>query len=118
MRLRRIVIHGEMRAMSTSLFFVRLIGNRPNFATTMTPEEQAIMGAHFGFLDRQLAAGSLVVAGPVLDPAGVFGMAVFEAESLDAVRALLAADPALAVGHHEIAPMGPSKVRPAHPASA
>ncbi len=99
-----------------ALFFVRLIGSRPNFAATMTPDEQATMAAHGAFLGEQLAAGKLVVAGPVLDPAGVFGMGVFEAESLAEVQAILARDPAKAVGRHEVAPMGPSSYRPARPA--
>lgn len=102
--------------MAAQLFFVRLIGNRPNFAATMTTEEQATMAAHGVFLREQLAAGKLVVAGPVLDPAGVFGMAVFEAESLAEVQEILARDPAKSVGRHEIAPMGPSVFRAARPA--
>lgn len=102
-----------------SLFFVRLVANRPNFAASMTPDEQATMRSHSEFLQGQLAAGKLVVAGPVLDPAGVFGMAVFEAESMDEVHRLLERDPAKAIGRHEIAPMGPmSRVRPAHPAGS
>jgi uncharacterized protein YciI len=99
--------------MPSSLFFVRLVANRPNFAMSMTPDEQATMGKHGAFLQEQLAAGKLVVAGPVLDPAGIFGMAVFEAESIDEVQRLLERDPAKAIGRHEVLPMGPSSVRPA-----
>ncbi|QRK11117.1 hypothetical protein JQX13_14205 [Archangium violaceum] len=102
--------------MPSSLFFVRLVSNRPNFAMSMTAEEQTTMRAHGEFLQGQLAAGTLVVAGPVLDPAGIFGMAVFEAESMDEVRRILESDPARAIGRHEITPMGPSSVRPARPA--
>ncbi|QRO00731.1 hypothetical protein JRI60_17710 [Archangium violaceum] len=104
--------------MPSSLFFIRLIANRPNFAMSMTADEQATMRAHGEFLQGQLAAGTLVVAGPVLEPAGVFGMAVFEAESMDEVRRILERDPAKAIGRHEIAPMGPSSVRPARPAGS
>jgi uncharacterized protein YciI len=85
---------------------------------SMTADEQATMGAHGAFLHGQLAAGTLVVAGPVMDPTGVFGMAVFEAESLDEVRRLLDGDPAKAVGHYEISPMGPTVARPARPAGS
>jgi len=97
--------------MPASLFFVRLVANRPNFAMSMTADEQAIMGAHGEFLQGQLAAGTLLVAGPVLDPAGIFGMAVFEAESMDEIRRLLERDPAKALGRHEVVPMGPNSVR-------
>jgi uncharacterized protein YciI len=102
--------------MPSSLFFVRLISNRPDFAMTMTAEEQATMRAHVEFLQGQLTAGTLVVSGPVVDPAGIFGMAVFEAESMEEVRRLLEQDPARAIGRHEVLPMGPSSVRPARPA--
>ena len=54
----------------------------------------------------------------MLDPAGVFGMAVFEAESMDALHRLLERDPAKAVGRYEIAPMGPTLVRPARSTGA
>ncbi|MFY0529831.1 YciI family protein [Archangium gephyra] len=104
--------------MPTSLFFARLVPNRPDFPMSMSADEQATMRAHGEFLQGQLAAGSLVVAGPVLDPAGVFGMAVFEAESMDALRGLLERDPARAIGRYEIAPMGPTLARPARPAGA
>ena len=104
--------------MPSSLFFIRLIANRPNFAMSMTAEELAVMRAHIEFLQDQLAAGTLVVAGPVLDPAGIFGMAVFEAESMEEVRRILERDPARALGRHEITPMGPNSVRRARPAGA
>lgn len=97
--------------MPSSLFFARLVPNRPGFAMSMTADEQATMRAHGEFLHGQLAAGTLVVAGPVLDPAGVFGMAVFEAESMDELRRLLDRDPARAIGRYELAPMAPSALR-------
>jgi uncharacterized protein len=98
--------------MPTSFFFARLVANRPNFAMSMTADEQATMRAHGEFLHSHVAAGTLVVAGPVLDPAGIFGMAVFEAESMDALRRLLERDPAQAIGRYEIMPMGPAIARP------
>lgn len=98
--------------MPTNFFFARLIANRPNFAMSMTADEQATMRAHVEFLHGLVAAGTLVVAGPVLDPAGVFGMAVFEAESMEAIHRLLERDPAKAIGRYELVPMGPAVVRP------
>lgn len=70
------------------------------------------MQRHAAFLQEQLGAGTLVVAGPVLDPTGVFGMGVFEAESLDAARALLANDPAGELGTYTILPMASAVGRP------
>ncbi len=99
--------------MPSHFFFARLVANRPDFPMSMTADEQATMRAHGEFLHRQLAAGTLVVAGPVMDPKGLFGMAVLEAASIDEVRRLLDGDPAKAIGRYEIAPMGPAVVRPA-----
>lgn len=105
--------------MPSSFFFARLVPNRPDFATTMTAEEQATMRAHSEYLQTQFAAGTLVIAGPVFDPAGAFGMAVFEAESMDAVHRLLERDPARAIGRYEVAPMSPTSfVRPLRPSGA
>ncbi len=97
--------------MPSQLFFVRLTSERPDFASTMTPQEQAVMREHALFLKEQLEAGKLVVAGPVLDPGGTFGMGVFEAESAEELRALMERDPARAIGRHTISPMGPSTFR-------
>lgn len=99
--------------MPSSFFFARLVPNRPDFPMSMTADEQATMRAHAEFLHGQLAAGTLVVAGPVLDPKGVFGVAVFEAESMDALHRLLERDPARAIGRYEVALMGQAAVRPA-----
>lgn len=104
--------------MPSSLFFARLVPHRPDFAMSMTADEQATMFAHRQFLQGQLAAGTLVVAGPVLDPSGVFGMTVLEAESMDEVHRLLGGDPARAIGRYEVLPMGPTLVRPARPAGS
>ncbi|MFE8596567.1 YciI family protein [Archangium violaceum] len=99
--------------MASSFFFTRLVPNRPDFPMSMTADEQATMRAHSEFLQGQLAAGMLVVAGPVLDPKGVFGLAVFEAESMDAVHRLLERDPARAIGRYEVLPMASAFARPA-----
>jgi uncharacterized protein YciI len=98
------------RAMS-SYFFVRLFPNRADFPANMTAEEGAAMQQHSVFIQEQLAKGTLVVSGPVLDPGGVFGMAVLEADSLEAVRALLATDAANRIGRYEITPMASAVAR-------
>jgi uncharacterized protein YciI len=92
-------------------FFAQLTPKRPDFPADMTPAEGAAMGGHVAFLAEQLASGTLVVAGPVLSPGGVFGMAVFESETIDAVQALLARDPANAIGSYEVFPMSQAVAR-------
>lgn len=93
-------------------FFAKLIANRPDFPQNMTAEEGAAMQGHFKFLGEQLEKGALVVAGPVMDPAGVFGLAVFEAATIDEVKAALASDPARAIGSYAVSPMGDAITRP------
>lgn len=92
-------------------YLARLKLNRSDFPANMTPEEGEVMQKHGAFLAEQLARGVLVVAGPVFDPAGVFGLGVFEADSIDTVQSLLAGDPVTAIGRYEVVPMGPVVVR-------
>jgi uncharacterized protein YciI len=69
---------------------------RQTFVDDMTDEESKIMRAHFAYLQRLLADGTLVLAGPSLGP--VFGFGVFEAETEKRARAIVAADPAVSSG--------------------
>ena len=85
--------------MSDPQFFVyKLIAPRPTFAADMTDDERAAMGAHAAYWRELLDARTAVVFGPVLDPAGVWGLAVVEARSVDDVRAIGDADPAVSSG--------------------
>jgi uncharacterized protein YciI len=70
---------------------------RENFAATMTDEERAAWGVHFERLQRLLADGTLVLAGPTLGPVNT-GIAVFEAPDEDAARRIMEEDPAIAGG--------------------
>jgi uncharacterized protein YciI len=71
---------------------------RDDFAATMTDEEKAVWGEHFARLQRLLADGVLVMAGPTLGPVNT-GIAVIEAPDEDAARAIMDADPTIARGH-------------------
>jgi uncharacterized protein YciI len=70
---------------------------RENFAATMTDEERAAWGVHFERLQRLLAEGSLVMAGPTLGAVNT-GIAVIEAPDEDAARRIMEEDPAIAGG--------------------
>jgi uncharacterized protein YciI len=70
---------------------------RDRFIETITDDEAAIMQAHAGYLAEQLDRGVLVVAGPTLGPVNT-GISVIEAESEDAARAVMLADPAVTSG--------------------
>lgn len=69
---------------------------RATFMDDSTPEEEKVMRDHFAYLKGLLDAGTLILAGPSLDPP--FGIIVFEAESEDEARRLIAADPSVAAG--------------------
>ncbi|MEX2393791.1 MAG: YciI family protein [Actinomycetota bacterium] len=70
---------------------------RENFAETMTAEEQAVWGVHFERLQRLLAEGTLVMAGPTLGPVNT-GIAIIEAEDEAAARKIMDSDPVIAGG--------------------
>ena len=70
---------------------------RENFAATMTDEERAVWGEHFERLERLLAEGTLIMAGPTLGPVNT-GIAVIEAPDEDAARRLMEEDPAITSG--------------------
>jgi uncharacterized protein YciI len=70
---------------------------REDFAATMTEAEQEVFGRHFAHLQRLLANGTLVLAGPTLGPVNT-GIAVFRAPDESAAAAIMNADPAVAEG--------------------
>jgi uncharacterized protein YciI len=71
---------------------------REDFAATMTDAERAVWGVHFERLQRLLADGTLILAGPTLGRVNT-GICVIEAPDEDAARAIMEADPAIAGGH-------------------
>jgi uncharacterized protein YciI len=68
---------------------------RTDFARTMTAEEEAVWGVHFERLQRLLAEGTLVLAGPTLGEHNT-GIAIFEARDEAAVRTIMEEDPVIA----------------------
>ena len=71
---------------------------RDDFAATMTPEENAVWDVHFERLQRLLAEGVLVLAGPTLGRINT-GIAVFEAPDQAAARRILDEDPVIINGY-------------------
>jgi uncharacterized protein YciI len=66
---------------------------RSTFINDATDDESALMGEHFRYLQRLLADGQLILAGPMLVEGG-FGIAIFEADDEAQAQALAANDPA------------------------
>jgi len=89
-------------------FFLRLIPPRPTFAQDMTADERTAMAAHGAYWREQIAAGIGVVAGPVADPHGAWGLGVVRVHDEAALRAFEANDPAIRANlgmRYEVVPM-------------
>lgn len=70
---------------------------REDFAETMTEHEKAVWGEHFERLQRLMADGILVMAGPTLGRINT-GISIFEAPDEEAARRIVDDDPAVASG--------------------
>ena len=93
---------------TTKIFHCRLIPPRPDFAFTMTDEERELMGRHADYLRAKLHEGAMIIAGPVADPAGPWGLLILRAASEAEARAVTDGDPVARSGRgfrYEILPM-------------
>jgi uncharacterized protein YciI len=70
---------------------------RNNFAATMTDHEREVWRVHFERLQRMLAEGTLILAGPTLGAINT-GIAIIEAPDEAAARRIMEEDPAIASG--------------------
>ncbi len=77
-------------------FLCRLMPPRATFMQDMTADERAIMGAHGRYWRAKLADGVAIAFGPVVDPAGGYGLGIMKADDESALAAHLAGDPAVA----------------------
>ena len=77
--------------MSAATFFVVQRRSGPRYDPSRPLEEQSDWPAHATFMDGLVDAGFVVLGGPLADEERV--VHVVEAESEDAVRAMLARDP-------------------------
>ncbi|MBA2471320.1 MAG: hypothetical protein DLM61_09540 [Pseudonocardiales bacterium] len=76
-------------------YLYKLVPPRATFSVDMTEVESTIMQDHVGYWTTLAADGTAVVFGAVADPAGIWGLAVVEADAETDVRALGDADPAI-----------------------
>jgi uncharacterized protein YciI len=66
---------------------------RHGFFEAPTPEEDAIMEAHYQYLKKGIAEGSVLLAGPCLDD--TFGVVILRAANEAAANALMFNDPSV-----------------------
>jgi hypothetical protein len=97
-----------------SYFFYKLISPRATFPADMTEAEQAVMQQHFAYWARLIGERSVVAYGPVLDPAGTYGMAVLDVVDETMAQDIGKKDPAIVAGigfRFDLYPMPDALVR-------
>jgi len=82
-------------------FALRLLPPRPGFAHDMTTEERSIMQQHVAYWRTLMDKDMVVVFGPVMDPAGVYGLGVVSAEGTEQIEELIRNDPANGLNRYE-----------------
>ena len=91
--------------MDKKYFVLHLLPSRPDFAQTMTEEERGIMMKHIGYWTELMNQGKVLVFGPVLDPAEVYGLGIVAVDDEQEVMDLIANDPAGQINRYEFFPM-------------
>jgi uncharacterized protein YciI len=79
------------------------------------------MRAHQAYWRPFVDSGTVIAIGSVADPAGAWGVAILEAASAEAVKALQVRDPVIAANcgfHYETYPMPSISIRPIEPLAA
>ncbi|MFE1603212.1 YciI family protein [Methylobacterium sp. ID0610] len=98
-----------------AFFLCRLVAPRATFPGDMTPREGEAMRAHVAHWHGAL--GRTVLAfGPVLDPAGAWGLGLLAVADAAEAQAFTQADPVVAAGlgfRYEIHPMPQLSLAPA-----
>jgi hypothetical protein len=79
-------------------FLVRLVPPRPDFPFSMSEAERTAMAAHAEYYRRHMSEGVVLVAGPVADPAGSWGMSVLRVGSTEQLAAFEENDPVILAG--------------------
>jgi uncharacterized protein YciI len=77
-------------------YLCKLRPPRATFIADMTPDEALLMRAHREYWTPRVETGVVVAMGPVADPAGGYGVAIVEAASEAALKAMQASDPVIA----------------------
>lgn len=74
-------------------YLCQFIPLRADFLATMSAVEQQWMAEHGAFLNDLMTQGLIVAHGPVLDPAGAYGVSLYRIADDQDVAALTAQDP-------------------------
>ncbi|WP_337271255.1 YciI family protein [Oryzifoliimicrobium ureilyticus] len=94
-------------------YLCKYIPPRPDFLETMSADERNWMAGHGAFLDNLLEQGVIVAHGPVMDPAGGYGVSLYRIADDQQIETFTSRDPIVAngAGHYEHHPMLHLKAR-------
>ncbi|MGN6567371.1 MAG: YciI family protein [Flavipsychrobacter sp.] len=92
-------------SMEKKYFALKLIPPRPTFSQDMTPDERAIMLQHVQYWRDFMAQGKVLAFGPVLDPAGTYGLGIVCVHDEAELQIMMANDPANGLNRYEHHPM-------------
>ncbi|QRG07543.1 hypothetical protein EZH22_03855 [Xanthobacter dioxanivorans] len=76
-------------------FILRLTPPRPSFPQDASAAEMDAMAAHSAFWQSEADRGVALAVGPVVDPSGIWGMALVEVADEAAATGLAADDPVI-----------------------
>ena len=76
-------------------YLVRLIPPRADFPFTLSEVERSAMTSHAAYYRKHMSEGVVLVAGPVADPAGAWGMSVLRVASPEQLAAFEENDPVI-----------------------
>ena len=99
---------GISHRLAMKYFYCKLHAPRANFAQTITPAEGQLLAQHGAYLRGFAEKRWAVAFGPVADPAGAFGVGLWEVPDEVDVAGLLATDPVIKAGQgfrYELPPM-------------
>lgn len=93
--------------MADQQYFLKLIPPRSTFPADMDARERSLMQEHTVYMRGYFEAGKLLIYGPVMHPAGAFGMGVMVVSGEAEARRIMDDDPTVrgGVNRYEIAPM-------------
>ncbi len=94
-------------------YLCKYIPPRDDFLETMSADEKTWMSQHGAFLDNLLEQGVIVAHGPVMDPAGGYGVSLYRIADDQDIDSFTSRDPIVVngAGHSEHHPMLHLKAR-------
>lgn len=94
-------------------YLTKWVPPRADFLPTITKREEDLFRQHGDWQNGLRETGQIVAHGPVIDPTGSYGVAIWEIDDEADITSLTAQDPIVAagVGHYEHFPMMQMRAR-------